>query len=92
MKTSTEPTLEPQSTQATAAPRPVKSSLKPLFQTWIYQCQEGPKHLNERLEELTYRLMQDEKNSTRRTNVGGWHYAFDFFKLEESVVERISAT
>jgi uncharacterized protein (TIGR02466 family) len=87
MKTSTDPKSESEPTKVAAAPRPVKSSLRPLFQTWIYHCQEGPKHLNERLEELTCRLMQDDKNATRRTNVGGWHYAFDFFKLEESVVE-----
>src|SRR5260370_7277285 len=31
--------------------------------------------------------MQDDRNATRRTNCGGWHYAFDFFKLEEPVVE-----
>ena len=58
----------------------------PLFSTWIYRCEDGPKHLNEPLEELAHRLMQDEANATRRTNTGGWHYAFDFFKLDQPVV------
>jgi uncharacterized protein (TIGR02466 family) len=58
----------------------------PLFSTWIYRCEDGPKHLNEPLEELARRLMQNEANATRRTNTGGWHYAFDFFKLDEPVV------
>jgi uncharacterized protein (TIGR02466 family) len=71
---------------ATAAPRPVKAGMIPLFPTWIYLCQDGPRHLNPHLEELTYRLMQDERNGTRRTNDGGWHYAFDVFQLEEPVV------
>ena len=43
-------------------------------------------HLNEPLEELANRLMADERNSIRRTNAGGWHYAFDLFDLKESVV------
>lgn len=57
-----------------------------LFSTWIYLNEDGPRHLNERLEQLTFRLMEDERNATRRTNAGGWHYAFDLFKLEEPVV------
>jgi len=31
--------------------------------------------------------MADSKNGTRRTNFGGWHYAFDLFELKEQVVE-----
>jgi uncharacterized protein (TIGR02466 family) len=30
--------------------------------------------------------MRDDRNASRRTNFGGWHYAFDVFKLEEPVV------
>jgi uncharacterized protein (TIGR02466 family) len=71
---------------ATAALRPVKAGVIPLFPTWIYLCQEGPRHLNPGLEALAYRLMQDERNATRRTNDGGWHYAWDLFELEEPVV------
>lgn len=66
--------------------RPVKVGVMPLFSTWIYLCQNGPIHLNERLEELARRLMRDSRNATNRTNHGGWHYAFDFFKLDEPVV------
>src|SRR5712692_7279807 len=65
----------------------VKVGVMPLFSTWIYLCEDGPRHLNERLEQLAHRLMQDDLNASRRTNYGGWHYAFDFFKLEEPVVE-----
>jgi len=68
-------------------PLKIKVAVKPLFSTWIYTCPQGPFHLNERLEELTQRLRQDERNSVRRTNAGGWHYAFDFFKLQEAVVD-----
>lgn len=82
-----EPILQskPETTISNEAP-PIKVGVKPLFSTWIYLCENGPVHLNERLMELTRRLMQDERNSTRRTNAGGWHYAFDVFKLEEPVV------
>ena len=73
------------SSSPTEAPK-VKVGLMPLFQTWVYVCHDGPKHLNERIEELAHRLMQDEKNSARRTNAGGWHYASDFFKVDEPVV------
>jgi len=31
--------------------------------------------------------MADPKNGTRRTNFGGWHYAFDLFELKTPVVE-----
>jgi hypothetical protein len=64
-----------------------KVAVMPLFSTWVYLCENGPRHLNERLEHLARRLMQDDRNATRRTNSGGWPYAFDFFKLEEPVVE-----
>ena len=30
--------------------------------------------------------MKDDRNSTRRTNYGGWHYAFDLFELKDEVV------
>jgi uncharacterized protein (TIGR02466 family) len=71
---------------AGSAAQPIKVAVQPLFSTWIYLCQNGPNHLNDQLEELTRRLMQDERNATRRTNAGGWHYAFDFFKLDDPVV------
>src|SRR5215472_6032520 len=58
----------------------------PLFSTWIYLCEDGPRHLNEELEQLAHRLMQDPRNAGLRTNCGGWHYAFDLCDLEESVV------
>jgi len=77
--------ITPASTTSGTAP-PVKVGVKPLFSTWIYLCEEGPKQLNARLEELARRLMQDDGNATRRTNAGGWHYAFDLFKLDEPVV------
>ena len=64
----------------------VKVGVMPLFSSWIYLCENGPVHLNERLEDLAHRLMQDNRNAGKRTNNGGWHYAFDFFKLEEPVV------
>ena len=68
------------------APR-VKVGILPLFSTWIYQCDNGPVHLNADLEELARTLMADSKNATRRTNFGGWHYAFDLFELKEQVVQ-----
>src|SRR5262245_29585229 len=65
----------------------IKAGVRPLFPTWIYHCQEnGSLALNERLEQLTRQLLQDDRNATRRTNCGGWHYAFDFFELKEPVV------
>jgi len=67
-------------------PRSAKAGLMPLFSTWVYRCENGLAHLNERLEELTKRLRQDERNGARRTNSGGWHYAFDFFEIEEPIV------
>jgi uncharacterized protein (TIGR02466 family) len=68
-------------------PKSIKVDILPLFSTWVYQCENGPAHLNADLEDLTRRLMNDPKNSIRRTNAGGWHYAFDLFKLNEPVVE-----
>lgn len=71
--------------------RPIKVAVQPLFSTWIYSCQDGSRFLNDRLEELAHRLMQDDRNATRRTNAGGWHYAFDLFKLDEPVVAEFNA-
>src|SRR5687767_14855094 len=68
--------ITPTSTASGTAP-PIKVGVKPLFSTWVYLCEEGPKHLNARLVELARRLRQDDRNATRRTNAGGWHYAFD---------------
>jgi uncharacterized protein (TIGR02466 family) len=65
---------------------PTKVGILPIFSTWIYQCENGPLHLNADLEALTYKLMSDSKNATRRTNFGGWHYAFDLFELDEPVI------
>ncbi len=65
----------------------IKVGILPLFSTWIYQCDNGPVHLNSDLEQLARTLMADSKNSTRRTNFGGWHYAFDLFDLKEQVVQ-----
>src|SRR5437870_4840282 len=64
----------------------IKIGVMPLFSTWIYVCEDGPRDLNERLEQLAHRLMQNEDNTCRRTNCGGWHYGGDFFKLEEPIV------
>ena len=75
----------PKDTPSTAAPG-IKVGVMPLFSTWIYHCQDGPRHLNEPLDELAHRLMQDDRNATRRTNYGGWHYAFDLFELQEPIV------
>jgi uncharacterized protein (TIGR02466 family) len=65
----------------------VKAGVMPLFSTWIYVCENGPKHLNTRLEQLVHNLRQDDRNAGYRTNAGGWHYAFDLFKLDEPVVQ-----
>ncbi len=73
-----------------SAPR-IKVGVMPLFSTWIYLCEHGPEHLNEGLEQLAHRLRQDQGNASRRTNCGGWHYAFDLFKLEEPVVAEFRA-
>lgn len=66
--------------------QPIKAGVMPLFSSWIYQCENGPRHLNEELEQVTHRLMQDNCNAGQRTNCGGWHYAFDLFQLDEPVV------
>jgi uncharacterized protein (TIGR02466 family) len=66
---------------------PVKAAVIPLFSTWIYICENGPKHLNARLEELTRTLMHDDRNAAQRTNQGGWHYKFDVFEVREPVVD-----
>jgi len=76
----------PRAAESPPSPR-VKVGILPLFSTWIYQCENGPTHLNAGLEQLANELMQDAKNGTRRTNYGGWHYAFDLFELKEAVVE-----
>lgn len=74
---------------AAATPKPqTKVGVMPLFSTWIYLCHDGPIHLNEGLEQLTGRLREDERNAARRTNHGGWHYAFDLFESKEPVVAR----
>ena len=82
------PSTQPAPVTETAPPaaRPVQVKIVPLFSSWIYRSENGPSHLNPALEALTARLMQDERNSTRRTNAGGWHYAFDLFELQEPVV------
>jgi len=76
----------PRAEESPSAPR-IKVGILPLFSTWIYQCDNGPVHLNADLEELARTLMADSKNATRRTNFGGWHYAFDLFELKEQVVQ-----
>lgn len=66
--------------------QPVKVGVIPLFSSWIWLCERGPTHLHEGLEDLAHRLMGDDRNASRRTNCGGWHYAFDLFKLQEPVI------
>src|SRR5438270_6965327 len=73
-------------TGALRGERRIKIGLTPVFSTWIYSCVDGLSRVNDRLEELTHRLMTDDRNATRRTNAGGWHYAFDLFKLGEPVI------
>src|ERR1051325_6630048 len=74
------------SNESSTPVRKTKVGIMPLFSSWIYLCQDGPVALNERLEQLARNLMQDDRNATRRTNYGGWHYAFDLFELDEPVV------
>ena len=69
--------------------QPVRAAVIPLFSTWIYLCDNGPKHLNEQLEDLARRLTQDDRHAARRTNLGGWHYAFDLFALGDPVVSAL---
>src|SRR5258706_9178322 len=76
----------PPAASPSGAPPRIKVGVMPLFSTWIYLCEDGPKSLNEQLEQLAHKLMQDDRNATRRTNSGGWHYAFDLFQLDELVV------
>src|SRR5262245_32039694 len=66
--------------------QPIEAGVMPLFSTWIYLCEHGPRHLNGALEQLAHRLRQDDRNAVGRTNRGGWHYAFDVFKLNDPVV------
>lgn len=65
----------------------IKVGIVPLFSTWIYRCESGPAHLNNKLESLAHQLMLDDGNATLRTNLGGWHYAFDFFELQDPLVK-----
>jgi hypothetical protein len=50
-----------QQTDPAAAPsgndQPIKVGVMPLFSTWIYLCEHGPRHLNEGLELLAHRLL-----------------------------------
>lgn len=78
----------PAAREATPA---VEVGLVRLFPTWVYDCADGPAHLNVDLEDLTRRLMEDPRNAVRRTNNGGWHYAFDLFEREEPVVAEFRA-
>jgi uncharacterized protein (TIGR02466 family) len=67
----------------------IKVQMIPLFSSWLYRCEDGPVHLNDRIASLTRRLMEDERNATWRTNAGGWHYAHDFFRLDDPVAREI---
>ena len=60
--------------------------MTPIYSTFIYVCEDGPRHLNHGLELLTRRLRKDDRNATRRTNYGGWHYAFDLLALPDEVI------
>jgi len=72
--------------------RTIKVGVIPLFSTWIYRCDNGPTHLNRRLEGLAHKLMRDERNAVRRTNAGGWHYAFDLFELQDPLIGEFRQT
>src|SRR5262249_9048766 len=72
---------------ASEQPQPVKVAITPLFSSWVYRCETGPVHLNEKLDALAHTLMNDDRNASRRTNFGGWHYAFDLFQLRDPAVE-----
>jgi uncharacterized protein (TIGR02466 family) len=80
--------MTPAATMSPSVDSAIKVGILPLFSTWIYQCDKGPVHLNEPLEHLAAQLRMDPRNATRRTNAGGWHYAFDLFELKEPVVEQ----
>lgn len=84
-----EPTLAQEQSGADA--EVVNVELVRLFPTWVYSC-NGPAHLNGPLEALTRTLMADPDNATRRTNRGGWHYAFDLFELTDPVVVEFRET
>src|SRR5438445_13051715 len=77
--------ISPTAAPAAGAPK-IKVGVEPLFSTWIWLCENGPTHLNDGLGQLAHKLMEDQRNAAKRTNLGGWHYAFDLFKLEEPVV------
>jgi uncharacterized protein (TIGR02466 family) len=81
--------MEQPKTAAALEPKPVKVGITPLFSTWVYQCKDGPKHLNDLLEQLARKLMEDDRNAARRSNAGGWHYALDIFELKDSVVTEL---
>lgn len=70
---------DPPAAAPTGEVRRIKVGVMPLFSTWVYSCEDGPRHLNQRLERLAQKLRRDDRNATRRTNYGGWHYAFDVF-------------
>jgi len=72
-------------------PESIRAGVMPIFSTWVYQCAEGPVHLNGDLERLARRLMAEERNGGLRTNCGGWHYAFDLFGLTDPVVAQFRA-
>lgn len=80
-----EPLTSPQA--APEEPDEIRVSIMPLFSSWVYVCDDGPRHLNAELEKLTYELMKDDRNATTRTNAGGWHYAFDIFERNEPVIQ-----
>jgi uncharacterized protein (TIGR02466 family) len=82
----TETTQLEQAAAGALEPKPVRVGITPLFSTWVYQCKDGPRHLNDRLDQLARNLMADDRNSARRSNAGGWHYAFDIFELKDPVV------
>jgi uncharacterized protein (TIGR02466 family) len=77
---------------ALSAAQATKVGVMPLFSSWIYRCENGPIHLNLELEALAHKLMEEDSNSTRRTNCGGWHYAFDLFELHDPAVAEFRDT
>src|SRR3989442_14793765 len=78
---------EPQQNRPASAPsdgpQRIKVGVMPLFSTWIYQCEDGPRHLNQRLERLAHKLMEDDRNATRRTKYGGVELAFECFEMKK---------
>src|SRR5262249_21542144 len=69
--------------------KPIKAAVMRLSSPWVYLGEDGPRHLNEGLEPLAHRLLRDHGNASRRSNCGGWHYAFDLFKFDEAVVAEL---